>query len=58
MVQGVRLAPGVTVMLDAPALSEDDIAAIAAAAGPLLDELRRRGLLAPIDTHPHASGRP
>ncbi|GLW66018.1 hypothetical protein Arub01_42620 [Actinomadura rubrobrunea] len=58
VVQGVRLAPGVTVLLDAPALGEDDLAAIAAAAGPLLDELRRRGLLDPIDTHPHPSGRP
>jgi DNA-binding transcriptional MerR regulator len=47
-VQGVRLAPGVTVLLDAPAtsgLTGDDLAAIETAARPLLDELRRRGLL-------------
>jgi DNA-binding transcriptional MerR regulator len=47
-VQGVRLAPGVTVILDAPAasgLTSDDLAAIETAARPLMDELRRRGLL-------------
>ncbi|WP_344949246.1 MerR family transcriptional regulator [Actinomadura miaoliensis] len=58
LVQGVRLAPGLTVMLDAPTLSQDDLAAIASAARPLLDELRRRGLLAPLDTHIDPSGRP
>ncbi|MEU8118235.1 MerR family transcriptional regulator [Spirillospora sp. NPDC049024] len=47
VVQGVRLAPGLTVLLEVPALSGDDLAAIEAAARPLLDELRDRGLLAP-----------
>ncbi|CNE02595.1 transcriptional regulator [Mycobacterium tuberculosis] len=45
VVHGVRLAPGVTLVLDGPAPSDDDLAAIDAAARPLLDELRRRGLL-------------
>ncbi|GLZ15347.1 hypothetical protein Acsp04_55820 [Actinomadura sp. NBRC 104425] len=58
LVQGVRLAPGLTVLLDAPTLSQDDLAAIADASRPLLDELRRRGLLAPLDTHIDPSGRP
>ncbi|NDU76338.1 MerR family transcriptional regulator [Actinomadura sp. DSM 109109] len=47
VVQGVRLAPGLTVLLEVPDLSGDDLAAIETAARPLLDELRRRGLLAP-----------
>lgn len=47
LVQGVRLAPGVTVMLEAAALDDDDLAAIETAAGPLLVELRRRGLTGP-----------
>ncbi|MEV0660556.1 MerR family transcriptional regulator [Actinomadura luteofluorescens] len=47
IVQGVRLAPGLTVLLEVPDLNGDDLAAIEAAARPLLDELRRRGLLAP-----------
>lgn len=50
VVQGVRLAPGLTLVLDGPALSDDDLAAIDAAARPLLDELRRRGLLTPGDS--------
>jgi hypothetical protein len=52
VVQGVRLASGVTVLLDVPALSGDDLAAIESASRPLLDELRRRGLLTenPTDT--------
>ncbi|WP_412516065.1 MerR family transcriptional regulator [Actinomadura madurae] len=45
LVQGVRLVPGLTVLLDVPTLSGDDLAAIETAARPLLDELRRRGLL-------------
>jgi DNA-binding transcriptional MerR regulator len=45
VVQGVRLVPGLTVLLDGPALSGDDLAAIETAARPLLDELRKRGLL-------------
>ncbi|SNS77177.1 MerR family transcriptional regulator [Actinomadura mexicana] len=48
IVQGVRLAPGLTVLLEVPDLNGDDLAAIEAAARPLLDELRRRGLLAPV----------
>jgi hypothetical protein len=58
LVQGVRLAPGVTVLLDVPAasgLTGDDLSAIETAARPLLDELRRRGLLeapAPSDHVP------
>ncbi|TDC52332.1 MerR family transcriptional regulator [Actinomadura sp. KC345] len=47
VVQGVRLTPGLTLLLDVPALDGDDLAAIEAAARPLLDELRRRGLLTP-----------
>ncbi|WP_433474915.1 MerR family transcriptional regulator [Spirillospora sp. CA-142024] len=50
VVQGVRLAPGLTVLLDAPTLSGDDLAAIETAARPLLDELRRLGLLSPAET--------
>ena len=47
VVQGVRLAQGLTLLLDVPALEGDDLAAIETAARPLLDELRRRGLLSP-----------
>ncbi|MFG2247032.1 MerR family transcriptional regulator [Spirillospora sp. NPDC048823] len=47
VVQGVRLTSGLTLLLDVPALSGDDLTAIETAARPLLDELRRRGLLAP-----------
>ncbi|WP_433329819.1 MerR family transcriptional regulator [Spirillospora sp. CA-294931] len=54
VVQGVRLAPDLTVLLNVPALSDDDLAAIEAAARPLLDELRRRGL---IDTSAPTPGR-
>ena len=50
VVQGVRLAPGVTLLLDGPTLSGDDLAAIDAAARPLLDELRRRGHLTPAES--------
>ncbi|WP_433464945.1 MerR family transcriptional regulator [Spirillospora sp. CA-128828] len=50
VVQGVRLAPGLTVLLDAPTLSGDDLAAIETAARPLLDELRRLGLLSHAET--------
>ncbi|MFF5264516.1 MerR family transcriptional regulator [Actinomadura viridis] len=50
-VQGVRLAPGLTLLLDVPAgvsaLDDDDLAALGTAARPLLEELRRRGLLDP-----------
>jgi Ca-activated chloride channel family protein len=44
IVHGVRLASGVTLLLDGAAPGPDDLAAIKAAAGPLLDELNRRGL--------------
>ncbi|TDD79020.1 MerR family transcriptional regulator, partial [Actinomadura rubrisoli] len=47
VVQGVRLAPDLTLLLEVADLSGDDLAAIQAAAHPLLDELRRRGLAAP-----------
>ncbi|MFA1542426.1 MerR family transcriptional regulator [Actinomadura monticuli] len=50
VVQGVRLAPGVTLLLDGPTLSGGDLAALDAAARPLLDELRRRGLLTTADS--------
>ncbi|GAA4620558.1 hypothetical protein GCM10023196_005030 [Actinoallomurus vinaceus] len=44
LVRGVRLAPGVTLLLDSSP-SPDDAAAIVAAAAPLLDLLTERGLL-------------
>ncbi|MFI0352322.1 MerR family transcriptional regulator [Actinomadura sp. 9N407] len=55
LVQGVRLGPELTVLLDVPALDADDIAAVETAARPLLEELRRRGLTQrpdPDDTVP------
>lgn len=45
VVQGVRLTPDLTVLLNVPQLSGEDLAAIESAARPLLDELRRRGLI-------------
>ncbi|WP_281180251.1 helix-turn-helix domain-containing protein [Actinomadura hibisca] len=45
VVQAVRLAPDLTVLLDVASLTPDDVAAIQDAARPLLDELRRRGLI-------------
>ncbi|WP_243773825.1 MerR family transcriptional regulator [Actinomadura barringtoniae] len=50
VVQGVRLAAGLTLMLDVPALTGDDLAAIEIAARPLVDELARRGLIGSIDS--------
>jgi DNA-binding transcriptional MerR regulator len=49
MVAAVRPAPGVTIVLDSSpaALTPDDVAAIEAAARPLVEELRRRGLSGP-----------
>ncbi|MCG5212304.1 MerR family transcriptional regulator [Streptosporangium sp. KLBMP 9127] len=46
LVHGVRLAPGVTVVLDGASRtpSPDDMAALVAAAGPLLAALGERGL--------------
>ncbi|WP_433177085.1 MerR family transcriptional regulator [Actinoallomurus sp. CA-150999] len=44
LVRGVRLAPGVTLLLDSSP-SPDDATAIVAAAAPLLDLLSERGLL-------------
>lgn len=45
VVHGVRLAPGVTLLLDGgKALGADELTALAAAARPLLDELHRRGI--------------
>jgi hypothetical protein len=55
VVPGVRLAAGVTLLLDpldhnTRPVAADDLAAIAAAARPLLAELRRRGLaVSPTD---------
>lgn len=44
VVQGVRLGPGVTLLLDGgEALDADEVAAITAAARPLLEELTRLG---------------
>lgn len=55
VVPGIRLTPGVTLLLDAGSrpVTEADLAAIAAAARPLLDELRSRGLH-PAGTEPAA----
>lgn len=50
VVQGVRLASGLTLLLDVPTLSGDDLAAIESAARPLLEALHRLGLLAPAET--------
>ncbi|WP_165965623.1 hypothetical protein [Actinomadura bangladeshensis] len=58
VVHGVRLAPGITLVLDGSALSDDDVAAIDTAARPLLDELHRRGLLTPIDSPAESPARP
>lgn len=49
--QGVVLAPGVTLLLETAALGEEELSALRAAAEPLLAELAGRGLL------PEASGR-
>lgn len=49
IVHGVRLAAGVTLIVDASALSTTDAAAIRAAAGPLLDLLTERGLTCTSD---------
>ncbi|ACZ00042.1 putative transcriptional regulator, MerR family [Thermomonospora curvata DSM 43183] len=45
----VRLAPGVTLLLETAELGPADLAAIGRAAEPLLRELRRRGLCRPDD---------
>ncbi|WP_236008848.1 MerR family transcriptional regulator [Actinomadura physcomitrii] len=51
VVQGVRLAPDLTLLLEAGPLSADDLRAIETAARPLLDELAARGLIAsPADS--------
>ena len=55
LVHGVRIADGVTVMVDAARVpTQDDLAAIAAAAGPLLDVLRQRGLNPEGNAHDNA----
>lgn len=46
VVQGVRLAPDLTLLLEVGALSAEDLHAIESAARPLLDELAARGLIA------------
>ncbi|MBA9001518.1 MerR family transcriptional regulator [Thermomonospora cellulosilytica] len=43
-VSGVRLAPGVSLIIDIAGLTHEDVRAIGEAAEPLLAELRRRGL--------------
>ncbi|MGI5325546.1 MerR family transcriptional regulator [Actinomadura nitritigenes] len=51
VVQGVRLAPDLTLVLEVGSLSADDLHAIETAARPLLDELASRGLIAsPADS--------
>ncbi|MGI5165557.1 MerR family transcriptional regulator [Spirillospora sp. CA-253888] len=50
VVQAVRLAPDLTVLLDVATLTRDDVTAIQDAARPLLDELRRRGLISASPT--------
>ncbi|GAA2115689.1 MerR family transcriptional regulator [Actinomadura alba] len=56
LVHGVRLAPGVTLLLDGDALRPEDVAVIEIAARPLLDALRDRGLpLGSAPTTPSAS---
>jgi DNA-binding transcriptional MerR regulator len=55
LVHGVRVADGVPVMFDAARVpTQDDLAAIAAAAGPLLDVLRQRGLNPEGNAHDNA----
>jgi DNA-binding transcriptional MerR regulator len=55
LVHGVRIADGVTVMLAAARVpTQDDIAAIEEAAGPLLDVLRQRGLNPEGNAHDNA----
>ncbi|WP_067825419.1 MerR family transcriptional regulator [Actinomadura kijaniata] len=62
LVQGIRLAPGVVVMLDAPIPdgpgpippTPEDLTALQSAARPLLAELHRRGLLPAGHTSPDA----
>ena len=48
--QGIRLGPGVTLLLETAALSAEDVAALRSAAAPLLDELTERELLAKAST--------
>ncbi|MBE1532916.1 helix-turn-helix domain-containing protein [Actinomadura algeriensis] len=50
VVQGVRLAPDLTLLLETTDLSDDDLNAIDSAARPLVEELRRRGLVAPPES--------
>jgi DNA-binding transcriptional MerR regulator len=51
VVQGVRLAPDLTLLLEAGSLGADDLRAIETAARPLLDALAARGLIAsPADS--------
>ncbi|MCW2901389.1 MAG: transcriptional regulator, MerR family [Streptosporangiaceae bacterium] len=59
LVHGVRLAPGVTLLLDGAAPGSDDLAAIEAAAAALLDVLGRRGLPRPsARTQPNGNPAP
>ncbi|MEU8271807.1 MerR family transcriptional regulator [Sphaerisporangium sp. NPDC049002] len=52
LVHGVRLAPGVTLLLEGRAAGPGDIAAIQEAAAPLLAVLRDRGLSGSAAAHP------
>ncbi|POM25793.1 hypothetical protein BTM25_01760 [Actinomadura rubteroloni] len=56
LVRGVRLVPGLTVLLEVEDLDAEDLDALRAAAGPLLQELRRRGLLPEPSTSDHPAG--
>ncbi|WP_243711464.1 MerR family transcriptional regulator [Actinomadura sp. KC216] len=58
VVQGIRLASGVTLVLDVSVLNGDDLAAIENAARPLLEMLHRRGLLVPAETPASPSADP
>ncbi|RFS81540.1 MerR family transcriptional regulator [Actinomadura spongiicola] len=58
IVQGVRLAPGLTLVLDVPVLNDDDLTAIEIAARPLLQELQRRGLVSAPENPTSLSARP
>ncbi|MFC0038271.1 MerR family transcriptional regulator [Actinomadura rayongensis] len=56
LVRGVRLVPGLTLLLEVEDLDAEDLDALRAAAGPLLQELRRRGLLPEPSTSDHPAG--
>lgn len=55
---GVRLAPGLSLGFEDPAttITADDAAALRAAAAPLLEVARQRGLVSPRNGPPHRKG--